>query len=172
MGMSNIVLVTTRPRNSRVARDLEDYLMVKVGGIRVVKSRFSGLLVIETEAKPEDVARLIVKSPFMGNAVFRVVPIMEQVNTLDLMDVANRALPRLSNTCRGMKVLIRCRARGYGISDSQCELELARILRDRGVNVGVKSPDCIMLVECWDSGCGILIDRLDSIKEYAFVNVK
>lgn len=170
--MVNVVLVTTRPRNGRVARDLEDYLLVKLGKARIVKSRFSGLLIIEAEVDPRVVSRVILNSPFIGTAVFRVVPVIEYVNELNFTNILSITLPKIRERCSGLKVLVRCRARGRGIGDSQCELELARRLKEQGVNVGVNSPNCLLLVECWEGGCGILMDRLDLISGYAFINIK
>jgi len=93
--MVNVVLVTTRPRNGRVARDLEDYLLVKLGKARVVKSRFSGLLIIEAEVDPRVVSRVILNSPFIGTAVFRVVPVIEYVNELNFTNILTLPYLRL-----------------------------------------------------------------------------
>ncbi|WP_291764552.1 THUMP domain-containing protein [Caldivirga sp. UBA161] len=169
--MVNIILATTKPRNSRVAKDLEDYLIIKLGNAKVTKSRFSGLLIIETELDPTLVSRIILRSPFAGTVLFRVIPIIEYTNELNLGDLVNLVLRRI-NQCSGHRLLIRCRARGRGVSDSDCELRLARMLKERGVNVGVKSPGCILLIECWEQGCGVLMDRIDLIKEYALINIK
>ncbi|ABW01755.1 hypothetical protein [Caldivirga maquilingensis] len=169
--MVNVILATTKPRNSRIAKDLEDYLIVKLGNVKVTKSRFSGLLVIETELDPTLVSRVILRSPFAGTVLFRIVPIIEHINGLNLEDLVNWVLRRI-NQCGDQRLLVRCRARGHGVSDSGCELELARMLKERGINVGVKSPGCLLLIECWEQGCGVLMDKIDLIKEYALINIK
>ncbi|WP_291999012.1 hypothetical protein [Caldivirga sp.] len=169
--MINVILATTRPRNSRIAKDLEDYLTVKLGNVKVTRSRFSGLLIIETETDPIVVSRVILKSPFAGTALFRVIPLIERINELNLGDLVDWVLRRV-NQCSGQKLLVRCRARGRGVSDSDCELKLARMLKERGINVGVRSPGCLLLIECWEQGCGVLMDKIDSIKEYALINIK
>ena len=169
--MVNVILATTKPRNSRIAKDLEDFLMIKIGNVKVTKSRFSGLLIIETELDPIEVSRIILRSPFAGTVLFRIIPIIEQINELNLEHLVNWVLSRI-NQCGGQKLLIRCRARGHGISNSDCEIKLAMMLKERGVNVGVESPGCLLLIECWEQGCGILMDRIDLIKEYALINIK
>ena len=158
-----LVLVTTKVRSGRIAQDLEDYLNFLNIKAKVVKSAFSGLLIIEAEADPMDVARAISRSPMAGLAVFRIVPIQSSFRNLDLEAILNEVNRQAG--CRG-PFIVRCRARGMGIGDFECERMITSTLASAGVALSVKKPKCILLVECWDGGnCGLYIGDLDKDKE-------
>lgn len=170
--MVGVVLVTTRPRNGRIAMDLEDYLRVRMGGdVKVRKSRFSGLLVVEGGLDSQSISRVILKSPFVGLAIFRVIPIVEFLGSqLDLNRVVDIVESR-RHVCGGRPIIVKCEARGMGIGNTECSMELVKMLNSRNIPLSLRNPGCVLLVECWDDGCGILIDNIDSVKEYSLVNI-
>jgi len=139
--VGKLVVTIRLPYVEQVIRDIRDYLYPRDESVRIVRTRFRGVAIIESSLDSLEIAKLVLNSPIPGHVLNRVVPIILESKWSSLEDIVRivRGIP-----CNPS--LVRCRLRGIG-GDSACEERLRSSL--------MMGTDCVLIVEGIDDWVGV-----------------
>ena len=155
------LLATTRQgKEDKAEVELLDALVRHDRTVEVLKTAYSGVLLVKTALRPEEALRAV-KSMEMAY-VEHVFPIHEVVEAdLRALREACLKLAREVGLRPGLKFAVRCRRRGRAVRSSvEVERALGQAIREAtGAEVDLEEPDVVFRIEVIGDVAGICLLR-------------
>ncbi|HLI46209.1 MAG TPA: THUMP domain-containing protein [Geobacterales bacterium] len=134
------LLVTCKPLKEKKALEEILSLIFQIDAhARVDEHQIKpGLFTVETKAKKEEIARILLKA--RRSYIKKVIPV--EMITRDLI-----ALKELIKKIeKGKRIAVRCSHR-FGVSSKNVEILLGNIAKSEGLNIDLENPDYVLIIE-------------------------
>ncbi len=168
----NILIMTTH-RGAENSASSEMYLLLAEFGdskAKITKTKVSGVLIVETSLKHQDVTdilkKLIESEPWRARSLLRLIPVEAMVDT-DLSQIVEAVQPMLERIGENDTFRITVEKRHSELSRTEIIESIAAKINRK---VDLKHPDWIILVEIIENKVGISVVRSEQI--LSFVKVK